>query len=69
MTRREMLRECRDGAMRNLPHLLGTAGGLWAGLAGLVAEETPTATIEQPSCFTSAPVTEPSATIPENAGE
>ncbi len=68
MTRREMLKECKDGAVRNLPRLLGTVGGVWAGLGKLI-EPDPNAATKQPACFPSVRPDEQPTPIPDSVGE
>jgi hypothetical protein len=69
MTRREMLLECRDGAVQNLPRLLGMAGGIWGGLSKLVDTRDEHAQTQSPACFPTTAPAEPLAQISEDAGE
>lgn len=69
MTRREMLKECRDSAVRNLPRLLGSAAGLWTGVEKLLEEQIPPAEVESAACFPAAPAATAKTRTSDNAGE
>ena len=70
MTRREMLIECRKGVVRNLPHVLGFAGGLLAELGPTTQPHLSRVAAEAAACFPPAAVV-PAADVTESddAGE
>lgn len=69
MTRREMFRQCRDGAVQNLPRLLGMAGGVWGALGRQLEPQETLADRERPACFPPARATGDVATTSDSAGE